>query len=61
MLAFGALKPALKRFGDETVAALRGDGRVLWCLGLTKAGAPRHPLYMKKSATLIRFPDSRSE
>jgi hypothetical protein len=27
----------------------------LWCLGLTKAGAPRHPLYVKGDAPLLPF------
>ena len=27
----------------------------LWCLGTTKHGAPRHPLYIKSSQPLVRF------
>lgn len=27
-----------------------------YCLGLTKAGAPRHPLYVKADAELIAYP-----
>ena len=55
MLAFGALLPPLRRYGEDVVAALRADGRALFCLGLTKAGAPRHPLYMRKDSAPIRF------
>ena len=56
VMAYGALLPALKKYGEDTVSALRADGRALFCLGLTKAGAPRHPLYMRKDSELIRFP-----
>ncbi len=55
MLAFGALHPKLVRYGEETVEALRKDGRTLFCLGLTKHGAPRHPLYMRKDCKPIPF------
>lgn len=36
--------------GAEVTGILRGAGRVLHVLGLTKAGAPRHPLYMPYAA-----------
>jgi hypothetical protein len=55
MLAFGALAPALHRYGAEVVAMLRADGRALHCLGLTKAGAPRHPLYMRKDCLPLAY------
>ena len=57
MLAFGALHPRLAHFAEEVVAALRADGRELFCLGLTKAGAPRHPLYLRKDLDPFPFPD----
>ncbi|SES75290.1 DUF1643 domain-containing protein [Oceanicella actignis] len=56
MLAFGALHPRLRHYGRETVEALRADGRALFCLGLTRDGAPRHPLYMRKDLRPIPFP-----
>lgn len=28
----------------------------LWCLGKTKSGAPRHPLYVKGDQPLVKFP-----
>lgn len=31
------------------------DGSQLWCLGLTKAGHPRHPLYLPLDTTPIPF------
>lgn len=55
MLAFGALAPALRVHGEACVRALRDDGRALHCLGLTKNGAPRHPLYMRKDCEPIRY------
>lgn len=27
----------------------------MWCLGITKKGAPRHPLYLKKDTPLIEW------
>lgn len=30
-------------------------GARLWCLGTTKAGAPRHPLYIRADQRLVRF------
>ncbi|MCP9480868.1 DUF1643 domain-containing protein [Shimia sp. CNT1-13L.2] len=32
--------------GDAMREVLRGTGRTIHCLGLTKAGHPRHPLYI---------------
>jgi hypothetical protein len=35
--------------GQAVAAALRAGGRRLLCLGLTRQGAPRHPLYVPAS------------
>ncbi|MFD9714406.1 DUF1643 domain-containing protein [Streptomyces sp. NPDC060006] len=35
--------------------ALTGHGARLWALGTTKAGHPRHPLYLVKAAPLQRY------
>lgn len=35
---------------DKEVIARYGQGDRLACLGLTKDGKPRHPLYLKKTA-----------
>lgn len=49
--AWGAhAKPARVR----EVLAMEGAGN-LRCLGLTKAGAPRHPLYVRADAPLVPF------
>lgn len=43
--AWGAHGAHLDR-GRHVEALLRGTGRALYHLGLTKAGAPKHPLYI---------------
>jgi hypothetical protein len=30
-------------------------GSTLWCLGTTKAGQPKHPLYLRRDTPLVRF------
>jgi hypothetical protein len=55
ILAYGALHKKLRPLAAEIVAALRADGRDLWCLGKTAEGMPRHPLYLKSDAPLVRF------
>lgn len=52
--AWGADQRA-KRAGDRFRAWARMWGRELYCLGRTKAGAPRHPLYVKADQPLERF------
>src|SRR5262245_41939737 len=37
------------RRGREAVALIRARGRLPHCLGLTRDGAPRHPLYLSAS------------
>ena len=32
---------------QQVVRILEGAGARLWCLGVTKSGAPRHPLYVR--------------
>jgi hypothetical protein len=49
--AWGAHPFALSR--SEDVLALLGDD--VCCLGTTKSGAPRHPLYLPKTAALSRY------
>ena len=40
---------------QEVVRILEGAGARLWCLGTTKSGAPRHPLYIKADQPLVEF------
>lgn len=37
------------------IEILRGAGARLWCLGITKAGAPKHPLYISASQPLLPY------
>lgn len=41
---------------DQVVEIFRKVGARLWCLGTTKSGAPRHPLYIKGDQPLIEWP-----
>ena len=41
---------------QEVIRILEGAGARLWCLGTTKSGAPRHPLYVKADQPLIAWP-----
>ncbi len=56
--AWGALAPEwLKELAQprvETVVAAIGDSTI-WCLGTTKSGSPRHPLYVKGDTELIEW------
>ena len=39
---------------DQYMLSLRDDWQ---CVGITKHGAPRHPLYIAKSSILMKFPE----
>lgn len=52
--AWGAHKFASER-AALTRSQLRADRRVLLCLGTTKDGHPRHPLYVPNSQPLVRY------
>lgn len=53
--AWGALPPRLRVHATRTMATLREVGKPVMCLGLTKEGFPRHPLYVRGDAPLIPF------
>lgn len=40
----------------DTVNAIGRAGKAMFCLGKTKKGHPRHPLYLRSDAPLERFP-----
>lgn len=52
VVAWGAHRLAHTRM-SAVVAIL---GQPLWCLGTTKGGAPKHPLYLPADAPLIGWP-----
>ena len=50
----------LKSYGqsagrDQYILSLRDDWQ---CIGITKLGAPRHPLYVASSSTLVNFAEA---
>ena len=53
--AWGAHRAARRR-SMHVVGTLRESGTRLTCLGKTKSGAPRHPLYVPGSTLPSRFP-----
>jgi hypothetical protein len=47
--------PVLTR-QEEVLALLREGGVEPWAFGFTKGGAPKHPLYLRADAKLVRMP-----
>lgn len=39
----------------DVMSILRNVGLPVWCLGITKAGQPRHPLFVKGDVSLAEF------
>jgi hypothetical protein len=56
VLAFGALPKPFRRYAAEIVGRLEAEGIALWCMGFTKDGSPRHPLYVAGETQLVPFP-----
>lgn len=55
VVAWGAHKMATaERVAVLTDSALSA-GTTLWCLGTTKSGAPRHPLYVRADQPLVEW------
>jgi hypothetical protein len=54
MLAWGA-HPSAQRREAAVLSILRDSGARLLCLGTTKSGAPRHPLYLPASAPAVPY------
>lgn len=50
--AFGAIDRRLKHFAQETLDMLHENGIDCVCLGTTRKGYPRHPLYLRKDTAL---------
>ncbi len=57
--AGGALHRSLRHQADTALGWLDGWGVRVHCLGLTKEGLPRHPLYLPKTAPLRSLDGAR--
>jgi len=53
VLGWGAKGPLLGR--DRQVISLFAGLKDAYCLGITKVGQPRHPLYVKGDTSLVPF------
>lgn len=54
LCCWGAHGAHLQR-GDRVARMLAADGHTLACLGTTKHGHPRHPLYLRADVAPVRF------
>jgi hypothetical protein len=54
--AWGVIDQRLKSYQTRLEERLRLAEYSLFCLGYTKNGSPRHPLYVRKDAALIGYP-----
>lgn len=52
--AWGAFKFAQTR-GEHLQTKIRATRPAMFCLGKTKSGAPKHPLYLKTDVELLRY------
>lgn len=53
---WGVLKPPLPQSIRRRIERLRARADKIWCLGKTKDGHPRHPLYVKADQPLVEWP-----
>lgn len=51
--AWGALSRQLTRWSKIVLDLMKEDDIKLWCLGTTKDGQPRHPLYVRGDTKLM--------
>lgn len=59
VLAWGAVDRRLAWQRDTALGWLRGHEDRFYCLGTTKAGEPRHPLFVRSDQPLVPWPASR--
>ena len=57
--AWGAHAKAVER-ADLMVSTIKGYKPAVYCLGITKSGAPKHPLYIKSGTPLQTYPRAAS-
>ncbi|HEX3346492.1 MAG TPA: DUF1643 domain-containing protein [Acetobacteraceae bacterium] len=53
--AWGDVPKPLRPYATDTAAMLLGHGIKLWCLGMPRSGAPRHPLYVRSDTPLVAW------
>lgn len=53
--AWGLLHHRLRHHSQDVLEALRRNNMDLWCVGTTKDGSPRHPLYLRDDTKVIRY------
>lgn len=60
--AWGSIHKSLSMYSNAVENALHNRGYQLFCLGTTKDGSPRHPLYLPKTQERIPYrPDRRKQ
>lgn len=57
--AWGSLHHKLRHHAQEVLTCLLENRYELWCLGTTKDGSPKHPLYLRNDTKLIRYQPDR--
>lgn len=55
---WGAVDPQIAGYFDQAVKLYRDNGIALHCLGTTKHGAPRHPLYLRADSPLTLWKEA---
>lgn len=58
VMAHGILPKAIRNHGENIYRGLQYLGAPLRCLGTTKDGWPRHPLYVSNATPLVEFEPS---
>lgn len=54
IVAWGALPKPLRHYADDVISVMRGHQ--LFCMGKTRNGSPRHPLYLPNNAECVPWP-----
>jgi hypothetical protein len=55
VLAFGKLPKQLASYAAAVIHALQGSDKELYVIGRNQDGSPKHPLYVRRDATLMPF------